>query len=146
MTTTIFFFCAVAAVIAIFAMICIIANCNYLSKAGLALAVLFFITVAVLLGWAYVSLPDQSCGCANIWFTLIEIGIALIILLAILQMVGKYIIGIAEVVGVIFLLRWLFINGVAEGSLFGAGISLWVVGFSCFCGLGLILWVKRALK
>ena len=141
-----FFIIVIVAVLVILATILIAAKSRRLSKTGVFLV--WGIILAAVLGviWAYKALITPYCGCVNMVFRSLEIIFAITILWGLLKLVGPYIIGIAAVVGAIFLMRWLFINGLLDGSFLGTAIA---VGVVCFCGftlLAIILAIKRALK
>lgn len=117
-----------------------------LSKGGVLL--IFGIVLGALLGviWAYKAFVSPSCACVNMVFRSLEIIFAISILWGLLKLVGPYIIGIAAVVGAIFVMRWLFINGIMDGSILGTAIAIGVAGFCGFTLLAIVLAIKRAMK
>ena len=117
-----------------------------LSKVGVFLV--WGIILAAVLGviWAYKAFVSPYCGCVNIIFRSLEIIFAITVLWGLLKLVGPYIIGIAAVVGAIFLMRWLFINGIMDGSFLGTAIAVGVAGFCGFTLLAIVLAIKRAIK
>lgn len=141
-----FFIICAAAVIVVLATILIAAKSRRLSKVGVFLV--WGIILAAVLGviWAYKAFVSPYCGCVNIIFRSLEIIFAITILWGLLKLVGPYIIGIAAVVGGIFLMRWLFINGIMEGSFLGTAIAVGVAGFCGFTLLAIVLAIKRAIK
>ena len=117
-----------------------------LSKGGVLLIFGIILGALLSIAWAYKAFVSPYCGCANMTFRTLEIIFAITILWGLFKLVGPYIIGIAAVVGAIFLMRWLFINGIMEGNFLGTAIA---VGVVCFCGFtifAIILAIKRALK
>ena len=140
-----FFIITVVAVLVILATI-LIAGQKKRSKGGIILV--WGIILAAVLGviWAYKALITPSCVCVNMTFRTLEIIFAITILWGLLKLVGPYIIGIAAVVGAIFLMRWLFINGIMDGSFLGTAIAVGVVGFCGFTLLAIVLAIKRAIK
>ena len=140
-----FFIITVVAVLVILATI-LIAGQKKRSKGGIILV--WGIILAAVLGviWAYKALITPSCVCVNMTFRTLEIIFAITILWGLLKLVGPYIIGIAAVVGAIFLMRWLFINGIMDGSFLGTAIAVGVAGFCGFTLLAIVLAIKRALK
>ena len=96
--------------------------------------------------WAYKALITPSCVCVNMTFRTLEIIFAITVLWGLLKLVGPYIIGIAAVVGAIFLMRWLFSNGLLDGSFLGTAIAVGVVVFCGFTLFAIVLAIKRALK
>ena len=140
-----FFIITVVAVLVILATI-LIAGQKKRSKGGIILV--WGIILAAVLGviWAYKALITPSCVCVNMTFRTLEIIFAITILWGLLKLVGPYIIGIAAVVGAIFLMRWLFINGIMDGSFLGTAIAVGVAGFCGFTLLAIVLAIKRAIK
>ena len=141
-----FFIICAAAVIVVLATILIAAKSRRLSKVGVFLV--WGIILAAVLGviWAYKAFVSPYCGCVNIIFRSLEIIFAITVLWGLLKLVGPYIIGIAAVVGAIFLMRWLFINGIMDGSFLGTAIAVGVAGFCGFTLLAIVLAIKRAIK
>ena len=139
------FIITVVAVLVILATI-LIAGQKKRSKGGIILV--WGIILAAVLGviWAYKALITPSCVCVNMTFRTLEIIFAITILWGLLKLVGPYIIGIAAVVGAIFLMRWLFINGIMDGSFLGTAIAVGVAGFCGFTLLAIVLAIKRAIK
>ena len=140
------FFIIVMVVVLIILATILIAGQKKRSKGGIILV--WGIILAAVLGviWAYKALITPYCSCINMTFRALEIIFAISILWGLLKLIGPYIIGIAAVVGAIFLMRWLFINGLLDGSFLGTAIA---VGVVCFCGftlLAIILAIKRAIK
>lgn len=136
----------VVAVLVIFATILIAAKSRGLSKAGVFLV--WGVILAAVLGviWAYKALITPYCGCVNMVFRSLEIIFAITILWGLLKLMGPYIIGVAAVVGAIFVMRWLFINGIMDGSILGTAIAIGVAGFCGFTLLAIVLAIKRAIK
>lgn len=145
MNSTIFFFCVLAAVAIVFAVFLAIANAKHLTKFDLVLAGLVVLAVAGGLMWAYMALPERT-GCKNIIFTVIELGLMIIVCFTLFKLVAKYIIGIAALIAAGYFLYWLFIEGLQDGSGFGMLISLAIAGFVCLLGFGLVLRIKKALN
>ena len=141
-----FFIICAAAVIVVLATILIAAKSRRLSKVGVFLV--WGIILAAVGGviWAYKALITPSCVCVNMTFRTLEIIFAITVLWGLLKLVGPYIIGIAAVVGAIFLMRWLFINGLLDGSFLGTAIAVGVVVFCGFTLFAIVLAIKRALK
>ena len=139
-----FFIIVMVAVLIILATILIASKIR--SKGGLILV--WGIILAAVLGviWAYKALITPYCSCVNMIFRSLEIIFAITVLWGLFKLVGPYIIGIAAVVGGIFLMRWLFINGIMDGSFLGTAIAVGVAGFCGFTLLAIILAIKRALK
>lgn len=140
------FFCIVAAAVIVVLATILIAGQKKRSKGGIILVWGIILAAGLGVVWAYKALITPSCVCVNMTFRALEIIFAISILWGLLKLIGPYIIGIAAVVGGIFLMRWLFINGIMEGNFLGTAIA---VGVVCFCGFtifAIILAIKRALK
>ena len=143
---TAFFIIVMVAVLVILATILIAAKSRRLSKGGVVLIFGIILGALLSIAWAYKAFMSPYCGCVNMTFRTLEIIFAITILWGLLKLVGPYIIGIAAVVGGIFLMRWLFINGIMDGSFLGTAIAVGVVVFCGFTLFAIVLAIKRALK
>ena len=141
-----FFIICAAAVIVVLATILIAAKSRRLSKVGVFLVWGIILAAGLGVVWAYKALITPSCGCVNMVFRSLEIIFAISILWGLLKLMGPYIFGIAAVVGAIFVMRWLFINGIMDGSILGTAIAIGVAGFCGFTLLAIVLAIKRAIK
>ena len=141
-----FFIICAAAVIVVLATILIAAKSRRLSKVGVFLVWGIILAAGLGVVWAYKALITPSCVCVNMVFRSLEIIFAISILWGLLKLMGPYIFGIAAVVGAIFVMRWLFINGIMDGSILGTAIAIGVAGFCGFTLLAIVLAIKRAIK